>query len=213
LPDCGGIFEKRRFEPPIWYGISNRRFFPDLSLETYVRLLLETSADVVQLREKDLDRRELLELAAIGSSVACQSQKIFLFNGDVEVALESGAAGVHLPGGGNVREAREKARGSGRADFLVGLSVHSIEEAVSTAGEGVDYLLLGPVFPPISKQGRAPLGLRLLGEACRTLKVPVIALGGITRQNYASVLETGAAGIAGISWIAEEIQMRLKSRT
>jgi len=213
LPDCDAIFEIGRLKSPIWYGISNRRFFPDLSLERYVRLLLETSADVVQLREKDLDRRELLEAAAIGSSLASQSKRTFLVNGNVEVALESGAAGVHLPGGGNVREARERALGSGRVDFTVGLSVHSIQEAVRAEGEGVDYFLLGPVFPPISKQGRPPLGLGLLGEACTRLQAPVIALGGITRENYASVLEAGAAGIAGISWIAEEIQRHLKSRT
>ncbi len=213
MPDCAGIFEKSRFETPIWYGISDRRFFPNLSLETYVRLLFETSADVVQLREKDLDWRELLEATSVGSRVARQQGKIWLVNGDVEVALAGGATGVHLPGGGNVLAARERARGSGRTDFVVGLSVHSIEEAMAAENDGVDYFLLGPVFPPLSKEGRPPIGLELLGEACRRLRAPVIALGGISRQNYESVLGAGAAGAAGISWLAEEIRNRLEGLT
>jgi thiamine-phosphate pyrophosphorylase len=209
LPDCAGIFEESRRSVPIWYGISDRHLFPDLPSETYVRLLLESSADVVQLREKDLDRQDLLSLAAAASKVAKQRRKLLLVNGDVEAAIKSRAGGVHLPGGGDPFGARELARSHGRPDFVIGLSVHSIDEALSGEASGADYVLLGPVFPPISKKGRTPIGLEVLREACSRLEIPVIALGGISKENVEVFQRVGAAGVAGISWINAEVRSRL----
>ena len=209
MPDYVGVFERSRRSAPIRYGISDRRLFPDLPTETYVRLLLESSADVVQLREKDLDHQALLFLTAAASKVAKQRRKLLLVNGDIEAAVMGQAAGVHLPGGGDPSGAREFARSHGRPDFVVGLSVHSIDEALAGEASGADYVLLGPVFPPISKKGRTPLGLEILREACFRLKIPVIALGGISEERAESVQRVGAAGVAGISWVNAEVRCRL----
>ena len=111
-----------------------------------------------------------------------------------------GADGVHLPQhGAPIEDARAKL-----GKKLVGISVHSLPDAVRAAASGADYLLLAPVFSPLSKPSeREPLGLKELQRACHVVATPVIALGGISRENFTEVLDAGAAGIAGISMFAD----------
>ena len=107
------------------------------------------------------------------------------------------AAGVHLPAGSiSPRQWREIAP----REFLIGVSCHTLEEVRAAEAEGADYVLFGPVFLPASKTSSlAPRGLGGLEEAARAVQIPVLALGGVTRDNTRACIEAGAAGIAGIS--------------
>lgn len=206
MPLIGATSTRPGLEPPIRYGISDRRLFPDLPPKTYLERLVATSATVVQLREKDLDRSVLRRLAGLGQRLSHARGGAFFLNADVELAIEIGADGVHLPASEDPESARRRAIDAGRSDLIIGWSVHDLAGVLTAGRVGVDYVLLAPVFSPISKVGRAPLGLAVLEEACRKSEVPVIALGGITDERMGTVLKAGAAGFAGISWVAEEIR-------
>jgi len=158
------------------------------------------------LREKDLTSEATTSLVRHGVTLSRKTGKIFLVNSHTRIALAEGADGVHLTSTQNVGEV---VRARGRSEFLIGKSVHSFEEARQAEVEGADYVLLGPVFDPLSKERQmAPLGLNALRDAVERLRIPVFALGGVDKQNAEEVLKTGVAGIAGISWARDETKAR-----
>lgn len=192
---------------PIQYAISNRLLAPQVPPEEYLRLLFQTSADLIQLREKDLEVSALQRLATHGAGLARQSKKLFLLNSNVELAQEVGASGVHLTSRQDARSVMKLIEPELRRDFLVGQSTHSLKEAFEAEASGVDYVLFGPVFSPVSKASHLrPVGLGGLTEVCRKIGIPVIALGGITSSNQVEILNAGASGFAGISWPLMEIE-------
>jgi thiamine-phosphate pyrophosphorylase len=145
------------------------------------------------LREKDLPRTELLALAKRLVAAARPFGGAVLINGDGIVAVEAGAAGVHLPQGMKVAEARRIAG----PDALIGISTHSLEEVRQAAGAGANYATLSPVFPTETKPGYGPgLGLDRFAMVAKTVELPLLALAGVTRDNARACLEAGAAGIA-----------------
>jgi thiamine-phosphate pyrophosphorylase len=158
----------------------------------------------IQIREKDLPARELLDLTRtairVCGNLSVRPAARILVNDRADVAWAAGAAGVHLgerslpiPTLVNVL------RGPARTDFLVGASCHSLGAALRAAGEGADYLFFGPIFATPSKAGFGPpQGLPKLAEICRAVSIPVIAIGGITLENAAACAAAGAAGIAAI---------------
>lgn len=189
------------------YGITCRKAFPDLNPSDYLDLAFSTSAGIIQLREKDLRTGNLRQLVVQGVRLARTKHVIFLVNSEVRMALQEGADGVHLRSRQSVIKARQARRESGAGKFVIGKSVHSITEAVTAEDEGVDYVMLGPIFPPISKTSSIqPLGWSALREAAQMLYIPVIAVGGIDPVTKQSVFKTNALGAAGISWIKEEIE-------
>ena len=154
---------------------------------------LRSGADWVQVRDKDLPTRELFETV----KVAIASGAKIVVNTRMDVALAAGAAGLHLPAGSIPPSRWREIAPSG---FLIGVSCHNIEEVRAAEQEGADYVFFSPVFTPISKiSDLAPHGVAGLAEAAQSVKIPVLALGGITRENAASCVEAGAAGVAGIS--------------
>jgi thiamine-phosphate pyrophosphorylase len=152
--------------------------------------------DFIQIREKDLEDRALFDLIRIVLAFTRGTDCRVLVNGRADLALAAGADGVHLPSAGfQVADVRKWVPD----DFLVGASVHTMTEIRRACAQGVDYLLLGHIFPTESKLGYGlPLGLRRLKNACRAASAPVFGLGGIKPGLIQSVLEAGAAGVAGI---------------
>jgi len=154
--------------------------------------------DWIQIREKDLPGRQLAELARKALQRVPQDCRILL-NDRVDVAIAVAAGGVHLGEKSiSVADARRLigAHG-GLGTFLAGASTHSLEAALANEKQGADYLVFGPVFETPSKAGPWQ-GLQQLEKVCRSISVPVVAIGGITQENAQQCLDHGAAGVAAI---------------
>jgi len=151
---------------------------------------------MIQIRAKEFSARALVELvrAAIAAVGSCP----VLVNTRTDVALACGAAGVHLPSNSI---APSEIRRIAPAGFLIGVSCHSIDELGAAEREGADFAAFGPVFASVTKAVN-PIGLEALRAATAAVRLPVYALGGVNRENEASCIEAGAAGIAGISFFA-----------
>ncbi len=154
-------------------------------------------ADWIQIRDKGLEARDLFELV---QRVMVSTNAKVIVNTRMDVAIAAGAHGLHLPAGS---PAPSHFRKIAPVSFLIGVSCHFIDEVKRAEDEGADYVLFGPVFAPISKSSELePRGLVGLREASLAVKIPVIALGGITKENAGPCVEAGASGIAGISMFA-----------
>jgi thiamine-phosphate pyrophosphorylase len=151
---------------------------------------LRRDADFIQIREKDLSTRDLAELVR---RVMQYTPVPVLVNDRIDVAIACGAAGVHLRGG-SISPTKVKLL----APLMVTVAVHG-EDDIKNAG-GSDYVILAPIFQPLSKPDtRPPLGLQTLQRLAQRSVVPILALGGITPENAQSCVGHGAAGIAGIT--------------
>jgi thiamine-phosphate pyrophosphorylase len=177
--------------------ITDRRALAPRPLLPLIQEAIRAGLDLVQIREKDLATRELLELVK-GAVAATQGTRTHVVVNDrLDVALAAGAAGVHL---GTQSLPARVVRQQVPKDFLVGVSCHSLEEALSAQSAGADYVVFGPIFETPSKLPYGPpLGLGKLREVAARVTIPLLALGGITVQRVRSCLEAGATGIAGIS--------------
>ena len=159
-------------------------------------------ADFIQVREKDLSDRKLFGLVRSVVAAAHPMGCRVLVNGRADIALAAGADGVHLPSTGlRPRSVRSWVP----PGFVVGLSVHSRGEALRAEREGADYVLAGPVYPTPSKlKYGKPLGLRRFARICRSVRIPVYALGGVHARNIGELRAAGAAGVAGITLFQRE---------
>ncbi len=164
----------------------------------FSRAVADSGPDWIQIREKDLPALDLFKLTRNVLTQPNPRGVKILVNSRIDVALAAGASGAHLPSGSPAPQAWRAMTPPG---FLLGVSCHSPEEVRAAAGEGADYVFFGPVFAPLSKPAQGPpVGLDALARAvAAAAKIPVLALGGITRANIAACVEAGAAGVAGIS--------------
>jgi thiamine-phosphate pyrophosphorylase len=153
---------------------------------------IKKGATIVQLRAPDLTTRELEREA---NGLVPQASVPVLVSSRCDVALAAGAAGVNLPERDvSVAEARTLV-----GHRLVGRSVHSIESALAAEREGADYVIFGPVWPSPSHPDEKPQGTRALAELARAVRIPVLAIGGVTSERVEDCAKAGAAGYAAIT--------------
>ena len=179
------------------YYITDRAQINSSTLDACIARAIAAGVDWVQIREKDLPARRLLALAEEATRAARDTGRTRVtVNDRLDVALAAQAHGVHL---GTHSLPADLVRRLVPRDFLVGVSCHSLAEALAAQAAGADYLLLGPIFATPSKLAYGPpLGLAKLHEVTLQVSLPVFALGGITLERAAPCRENGAAGIAGI---------------
>ncbi len=181
------------------YLITDRKVAaPRGGLVCVVEEALKGGVRAIQLREKDLDGRELLRLAReLRELTRCYGALLFV-NDRVDVALLSGADGVHLPESSFSPSVVRREFGR---RFLIGVSCHSVDAVKKAEREGADFVTLGPVYDTPSKRAFGPpIGLDPLREASKT-GIPVFALGGIKREHIGEVISCGVHGVALISAI------------
>ena len=180
------------------YFVTDRKQTANRSLIDVVHAALDGGVRAVQLREKDLEGRELYALAEQLRALTARYQAQLLVNDRLDVALAVEADGVHL---GQHSFAVKDARRLLGARKLIGVSTHSPHEI--TAAQGADFMVFGPVYYTPSKAVYGePQGLDRLRAAVAHSTVPVFAIGGIKTERVAEILETGAHGIAMISAIS-----------
>ncbi|MGH9711946.1 MAG: thiamine phosphate synthase [Candidatus Acidiferrales bacterium] len=173
-----------------------------------IQAAVSAGTDWIHIREKDLPARELLALVQEAVRILRESpgKGLLIVNDRLDVALAGGAAGVHL--GGESAPAREVVRwcraGNAPTDFRIGVSCHNAQEARAAETDGADYIFFGPIFDTPSKRSYGPpQGIARLEEVCRTVRIPVIAIGGVDERNAAACIRAGAAGIAAIRMYQE----------
>ena len=163
-------------------------------LAAQTRFAVDAGVDLIQLRERDLDAADLAVLAADLRAATRTTSTRFVVNDRLDVALAAGADGVHLRGDSIPIE---KARQITPPGFLIGRSVHSVDEA--TAAAGADYLVAGTMFSSASKPGQTQwLGIEGLRAIVAAVTIPVLAIGGIAGERVGDVAQAGAAGFAAI---------------
>jgi thiamine-phosphate pyrophosphorylase len=164
-------------------------------IEPLLHCIQAASADYIQIREKDLSAKALLDLTR--RAVAITKIPI-LVNGRADIALAAGAHGVHLPGGSipPCELRRLAGLGTGMTAGLIAVSCHTVDEVRAAEAEGADFVVFGPIFATPGKG--SPVGLDALERAAASVRIPVLALGGVTTANANLCVLRGAAGIAGI---------------
>ncbi len=171
---------------------------------------LQAGADMIQLRDKSMPDKEM-ELIAEKILPICQEKEaLFIINDRVEVARKVGADGVHL--GQEDRQVQE-ARAMLGSEAIIGKSATNFQEAIKADKEDIDYLGIGPVFATPSKDdANLPMGLEELEKICRSVKKPVLAIGGINIDNLDFVISAGVDGIAVISAVCQANNMVSEAR-
>jgi thiamine-phosphate pyrophosphorylase len=183
---------------PIVYPITSGQATPDdPQFLRLVRAAVDAEVPLFQIREKLLSARVLFELVARAAEITHGSKTRLLVNDRSDIARAAGADGVHLTAQSLPVAVVRKTCG---AEFLIGVSTHSLAEAQAARDAGADFVVFGPVFETESKRAYgAPQGLEKLREVTRALgEFPVVAIGGITLENFSECFEAGARGVAAI---------------
>ena len=180
------------------YAVTDRSWLGGETLRSQVERALKGGATFIQLREKELDEGDFLEEAKEIQKICREYHVPFVINDNVEIAAAIGADGVHV--GQSDMEAGDVRRRLG-PDKIIGVSAQTAEQALRAQEHGADYLGVGAVFPTGSKADATEVSRETLEEICRAVDIPVIAIGGIGRENVMELKGSGICGIAVISAI------------
>lgn len=180
------------------YAITDRSWLNGKTLVSQAELALQGGATILQLREKNLGDEAFLEEAKEIQQLCRKYGVPFIVNDNVEVALKVGADGIHV--GQKDMEAGDVRRLLG-PDKILGVSAQTVEQAILAEKNGADYLGVGAVFPTGSKDDADDVSHETLAAICKAVKIPVVAIGGISKNNLLELKGTGICGISVISAI------------
>jgi thiamine-phosphate pyrophosphorylase len=178
------------------YGFVDTAYIEGLDPGEVARELIAGGVDIIQVRAKEKSHADRVDLAQKVVSAAFQYKVPVIINDDIQAAFETGADGVHLGQEDWAAIPREE-RAERLANMrIVGLSTHSLEQALAAERDGADYLGVGPVFPTATKPGVKPVGVELVREVVARVHTPFFAIGGITLDNIGEIIEAGATRVA-----------------
>ena len=180
------------------YAVTDRAWVGKQSLYEQVESALKGGATCVQLREKELDEETFLKEAVEISALCKQYGVPFFINDNVEIAIKCHADGIHV--GQEDMEAAQVRQRVGN-DMMIGVSVHSVEEALEAVKNGADCLGVGAMFSTSTKTDVNVLPKETLRNICAAVDIPVVAIGGIGKANIAQLAGTGVDGVALVSAI------------
>ena len=187
------------------YAITDRGCLRGRDIAEQVELAILGGVTCVQLRDKGISDRELLSEAKLLLSVCRPYGVPLIVNDNWQVALHSGADGVHV----GIEDAPvADIRSAAGERFIIGATAKTIHQAQYAEGSGADYLGVGAVFPSPTKKNALRITPDMLRDICSSVRIPVCAIGGITKDNARSILGCGQAGIAVVSAIFAEDDVR-----
>lgn len=190
------------------YAVTDRQWLGTRSLYDVVRDSMEGGITFLQLREKSLEEERFYEEAVKLQAMAREYKVPFVVNDNVEIAVRMNADGVHV--GQNDMEAGNVRTMIG-PDKILGVSAQTVEQALLAQERGADYLGVGAVFPTGSKDDAVEVSHETLKAICEAVSIPVVAIGGITRENVPDLKGSGICGIAVISAIYAQKDIRKAS--
>ena len=180
------------------YAVTDRTWLKDRSLPDVVEEAVRAGVTFLQLREKNLDYATFLQLAKEIKIITDKYRIPYVINDNVEVAMASGADGVHV---GQKDMAAQDVRKIIGPDKILGVSVQTVEQAILAEKNGADYLGVGSAFPTSTKLDAETVSFVTLKEICEAVSIPVVAIGGINKDNVMKLAGTGIDGIAVVSAI------------
>ena len=180
------------------YAVTDRAWTGKMNLYEQVEAALQGGATCVQLREKHLDRETFLQEARDLVQLCHRYGVPFIVNDEVNIAVECGADGVHV-GQEDMKAADVRAKVG--PQMMIGVSAHTVEEALEAVKNGADYLGVGAVFSTSTKTDVSVLSMETLQAICNAVKVPVVAIGGISEHNLMQLSGSGVDGVAVVSAI------------
>ena len=179
------------------YAVTDRSWLkPGETLVSVTEELLKAGVTCVQLREKHMSDEEILTEASLLKDLCDRYQVPLIINDRPDLAKKSGASGVHV---GLSDMGIQKARQLLGPDYIIGGSAHNVDEALAAESSGADYIGCGAVFGSTTKTNVSQLPVETLKAICKAVKIPVVAIGGITHDNLPLLTGTGISGAAVIS--------------
>jgi thiamine-phosphate pyrophosphorylase len=191
---------------PGLYVILDRQFLVGRDEVDIARQIIDGGARVIQLRDKQSKKRDLLLIAQKLKELCSQAGVLFIINDYLDLAIAVDADGLHI---GQEDLPLPVVRRELSIDKIVGCSVTTLSEAKKAQNEGVDYIAVGSIFPTTTKKGATVVGVDILKELKRTVSVPLVAIGGINQNNVDEVVAAGADAIAVISAILGEEDVKV----
>ena len=187
------------------YAVTDRTWLGGRSLEEAVEQAILGGVTCVQLREKDMDDDELIEEASKLAEICHRHNVPLIVNDNFIAAMKSGADGVHV--GIEDAPVKEIRRIAGE-NFIIGATAKTVEQAKRAEAEGADYLGVGAVFPSPTKKNALRITPNMLREICSSVKIPAVAIGGISHDNVREIKDCRQVGIAVVSAVfaAEDIR-------
>ena len=180
------------------YAVTDRTWVEDTTLMNQVKEALEGGITFLQLREKHLSKEEFIKEAREMKELSKKYKVPFVINDNIEVALAVDADGVHI---GQDDMSVEEARKLLGEDKIIGVSAHNVEEAIKAQKGGADYLGVGAVCATSTKKDANVVSKEEIKKICHTVEIPVVAIGGIKKENIKTLEETDVDGVAVVSAI------------
>lgn len=191
------------------YAVTDRRWLHGMTLCEQIEQAILGGVTCVQLREKELEHEAFLREAIEVRALCRQYGVPLIINDSAEIALRAGADGVHV--GQKDQDPAELRKAFG-GRLIIGVSAANPEEAVKAEQSGADYIGCGAVFSTSTKTNTRPVSRETLAAVCAAVRIPVAAIGGITEENAVMLRGTGIAGIAVVSAVFAQDNIREAAR-